>query len=452
MNLIWICADTFRNDYLGCMGNPTVKTPALDKLASQGALFENAYAEGLPTGPERAVFMTGKFMIPFRGWQPLIRKDTTLAEHLARKNYRTALFCDCPHFFKPNCNYHRGFDEFHWIRGQEADKFATARKGRDVWDFFPKSYFDIPLDHKKRASVGYDAIPDPLRQYLRNMAGRGADEGEFFPAKTCGAAMKWLEDNNDAEKFMLWVEMFDPHEPWDPPREYYEMYKNPSYSGANILAPWFHSMLAEDYTEEELEDIRALYAGEVTLVDRWVGHLLDKVDELGLAGNTAIVFTSDHGTMFGERNAVTKDPVYINTVSQWLCNQPLIVRHPDGPKGARIPQLVWSPDYMPTCCEMLGETPPETVHGRSFWRLAAEGDASAARDHVISGYRGNGYFYVVDEQWRYVAASDMGGEELYERATDPEEQNNVAAAHPDVCAMMRGRIQEHLDLANTLEM
>ena len=78
MNLIWICSDTFRNDYLGCMGNEKVKTPCLDALAADGVLFEEAYMEGFPTGPARLVYMTGKYNIPFRGWVPLSDDDVTL--------------------------------------------------------------------------------------------------------------------------------------------------------------------------------------------------------------------------------------------------------------------------------------------------------------------------------------------------------------------------------------
>ena len=301
VNLIWICADTFRGDHLGCMGHPRVKTPNLDRLAAEGALFENAYSEGLPTGPERTVFMTGRFTLPYHGWEPLTSEETTLAEHLSRKGYRTALMCDCPHFFKPNCNYHRGFKEFRWIRGQETDLYATANKGRDAWSFMPERTNSVPLAHKKNGQAGADRYLDPLRQYLRNTAERGEDEADFFPGQTCGAAMKWLENNRDAKDFLLWIEMFDSHEPWDPPKKYADMYRNPAYNGPMILSPWFHSTLAKDFTAEELEDIRACYMAEVTLVDHWVGRLLAKVDALGLRGNTAIVFVSDHGTLLGER-------------------------------------------------------------------------------------------------------------------------------------------------------
>lgn len=459
MNLIWICADTFRNDHVGRMGNDWIQTPNLDRLADDGVIFECAYAEGLPTGPERQVFMTGKFSLPWRGWTPLIPEDVTMAEHLQSHGYRTALFSDCYHMFKPNCNYHRGFDEFHWIRGQEQDRYRSSNDAPNASEFLPERTESIPAKHKK-GNFATDSPRHPLRQYLRNIAERNDDdEADYFPGQTCGGAMKWLEDNagpeaNDpADNFLLWIEMFDPHEPYDPPQKYYDLYRDPAYTGPKILAPWFHSTLAKDFTEQELDHIRALYAGEVSLVDTWIGKLMDKVDALGLREETVIVFVSDHGTLNGERGYVGKNPTIGSGMSRHVCNQPLIIRNPKGPSGARVGDLVWSPDYMPTCCEMLGVDPPDVVHGRSFWGLVTDDDKSLARDHIISGkHATDGYYYVVDEKWSCLPKSPKTGDELYDRASDPEETTNLAAEHPDVVAAMHERVKAHLSLANTLHM
>jgi len=445
MNLIWICSDTFRNDHLGCMGNDWIQTPCLDRLASESVLFENAYAEGLPTIPERIVHMTGKFVLPFRGWSPLTDADVTLPEYLHEKGFRTALMADLYHIFKPGYNFHRGFDEWRWIRGQESDPYVSANKGDDPWKYLPQRSADIPPEHKHAPRDWLKR----LRQYLNNVWDRGVDESRYFPAQTIQESMRWLEDNRDAERFLLWIELFDPHEPWDPPPKYYQLYADPSYQGPHIIGPWYHSMLADEFTPEELRDVRALYAGEVSLVDRWVGELVNKVDELGLNENTIILFTSDHGTMLGERGCVTKAPFLKNTLSQYIANVPLIIRHPGGPRGLRVRDMVWSPDFMPTCCEMLGVDPPPTVHGRGFWRIT-EGDSSAAREYTITGW-GKKYQYVVDLKWRFVANNGVEPDELYDRETDPLELHNVADEHPDVCEMMRARLQKFWEDARSLE-
>ncbi|MFP4057694.1 MAG: sulfatase [Candidatus Brocadiia bacterium] len=447
MNLIWICSDTFRNDHLGCMGSGQAQTPCLDKLASEGVLFEQAYAEGLPTGPERLVHFTGKFTLPFRGWSPLTDADVTLPEHLHGLGWRTALMADTYHIFKPNYNFHRGFDEWRWVRGQENDAYVSGPRGEDPWQFLPARTREVALERKHGRREDFTA---PLRQYLRNVADRDdADEAQYFPALTCREAMRWLEENRDAERFVLWIELFDPHEPFDPPPKYYDLYRDPAYTGPKLIAPWFHSVAAEDYRPEELEDVKALYAGEVSLVDHWVGELLDAVDRLGLRDDTAVLFTSDHGTMLGERGCVTKGPVLHNTLSQWIANVPLIVRHPQGPSGLRVSDLVWSPDFMPTCCRMLGVEPPESVHGRSFWPIA-EGHVADPRDHVITGW-GKRYQYVVDAEWRFVANNQAAPDELYHRERDPREERDVAAEHPQMCRRMRAALETFWKDAEALE-
>ncbi len=446
MNLVWICSDTFRDDHLGCMGKKPVKTPCLDELASNGILFCEAYAEGLPTGPERIVHMTGKFTLPFRAWEPLSPQDVTLAEYLHANGYRTALMSDNYHMFKPDYNFHRGFDEWRWIRGQESDRYVSANRGEDPWRYLPARTKQIPAGRKHGGREDFTA---PLRQYLRNVADRGDDESNYFPARTIGEATRWLEDNQDAEKFLLWIELFDPHEPWDPPEDYYRVYRNPSYRGPRIIAPWFHSIMAEDFEPEELEDVKALYAGEVSLVDHWVGELVEKIRRLGLSSDTAVVFTSDHGTMLGERGCVTKEPAMRNTLSQFIANVPLIIHHPDGPKGLRVDESVWSPDFMPTCCRILGLDPPPTAHGRSFWDLVEE-KGSGAREYVIAGFRRKNYHYVVDGNWRFVSSGGAWPDELYRKQGDPDELHDVSREYPDVCRAMRSRLQEFFRDAESL--
>ncbi len=444
MNLIWICSDTFRNDHLGCMGRKDVQTPHLDEMASKGVLFEEAYAEGLPTIPERLVHMTGKFTLPFRGWSPLTDQDITMPEHLQRQGFRTALMADTYHLFKPGYNFHRGFDEWRWIRGQEMDPYVSARKGGNPWNYLPDRTDEVPLERKFGKNYA-----DAIASYLDNIADRGDDESEYFPGQTIGEAVRWLEENRDVDRFLLWVELFDPHEPWDPPRKYYEMYGNEGYEGPNIIIPVMHSVVADDYGREELEDLKALYAGEVSLVDHWVGVLLDKVQELDLEDETAILFTSDHGTMLGERGCVTKSPQIKNTLSQYIANVPLIIKSPNGPSGLRIKDLVWSPDFMPTCYEILGMEPPETVHGSSFWDMV-QGNQTGSREYVIAGW-GKKYQYVVDDQWRYVANNQDGPPELYDKDSDPEETNNLAQENPDICNEMEKRLLQFWTDARELD-
>ena len=98
MNIIIIIADTFRADYLGCYGNDWIKTPNLDHLASEGAVFTNCYADGLPTIPARRVFHTGKSILPMKnGWRPLYPNDVTLAQVLKQDGFTSAFIVDTYH-------------------------------------------------------------------------------------------------------------------------------------------------------------------------------------------------------------------------------------------------------------------------------------------------------------------------------------------------------------------
>jgi len=140
MNLLVLCADTFRADYLGCYGNTWVETPYLDKLATEGVRFSDFYGEGLPTLPARRAVYTGRCVFPFAyhpqksdkvqlpGWHPLFEEDITLAEWLSERGYTTGLISDVYHMMKPGKNFHRGFQSWQWIRGQENDPLVPTPK------------------------------------------------------------------------------------------------------------------------------------------------------------------------------------------------------------------------------------------------------------------------------------------------------------------------------------
>ena len=198
------------------------------------------------------------------------------------------IIADTYHLFRDCHNFDRGFDGWWWIRGQEHDRYMTNPT-------------DDPEERQR--------IFDP--QYLQNISLRRFEE-DYFVAQTMRSAIKWLELNyNKHEKFFLHIDTFDPHEPWDPPVWYANMY-DPEWKGGDVPGVAYvrgvKRPAASELTEEQLKHLRALYAGEVTLVDRWVGMLLQKIEDLGLLENTAVIFTSDHGTYLGEHNYVGKNP------------------------------------------------------------------------------------------------------------------------------------------------
>ena len=391
MNVILIVSDTFRRDHLGCYGNGWIRTPNLDGLAEESVVFDKAYAASFPTVPHRMDLVTGRYTFTYSSWRPLPKDEVVLADILREAGYVTMLIADTPHILKDGYNFDRGFDGWVWIRGQENDRYITD-----------------PVDYRFPCSPEKLRSPDrTVKQYLRNVS-RRKYESDYFVAQTMIEAAKWLERNRKHERFFLYVDTFDPHEPWDPPRWYVDLY-DPGYEGEEVFYPAYGP---SDYlTSSELKHLRALYAAEATMVDRWIGFLLSRVKDLGLWDETAIIFTTDHGFYLGEHNLVGKSmitpeaqgmvPLYSEIV-----HIPLMIRVP-GVKPYRCNSIVQPPDLMPTILELAEAEVPETVQGMSLVPLL-RGESVEWRDFavsspsIISGPVAGQRISMVTDEWFFI--------------------------------------------------
>jgi len=435
MNIIQIVSDTFRRDHLGCYGNNWIHTEHLDRFAENSVIFDNAYIASFPTIPHRHDLFTGRYTFIYSTWAPLPRDEIIISQLLRQAGYVTMLIVDTPHMIRDAHYFDRGFDGWWWIRGQEHDRYMTNPP-------------DDPEERQK--ALG--------RQYLQNVSLRKFEE-DYFVAQTMTSAIKWLELNYDQhEKFFLHIDTFDPHEPWDPPKWYADMY-DPEWKGGEVPGGAYivgvKRPSASDLTEEQLNHLRALYAGEVTLVDRWIGRLLQKIDDLGLLEDTAIIFTSDHGTYIGEHNYVGKKPHLYEEVA----HIPLIIRLPDSvgaPRGRRD-EIVQSPDIMPTILELAGVNAPPTVQGRSFLSII-RGEAEEEREIAVSsaslaGQRLPDLITVTSKRWALLA-SQVGSEvksELYDLSRDPGETENLIDERPEVADDLRSKMVRFLGSLGTKE-
>ena len=433
LNLIVIIADTFRADHLGCYGNDWIKTPNLDQLASEGVLFTNCYADGLPTIPARRVFFTGKSIIPMEthgGWIPLRDNDVTFPEVLKKSGFTTAFITDTYHYFKMNF-HRRGFDTWQWIRGQETDTWQSGPKEK----FDPKEYVPEHLWNNEN----YDRN---MRQYLMNTQDRRSEE-DYFCAQTFRQAMRWLERNLNSKPFMLWADTFDPHEPWDAPERFRKMYYD-KYPCERFL--FGYGVRRQDIREEDIPAIRALYAAEVSFVDMWIGHFLERVDKLGLMDDTIIVFSTDHGTHLGEAGCIQKSGALLNSC---IAQLPLIVRHPDKSfSGKQVDALVSAVDFTPTLLEMLGVEERPEMDGANFWKLAT-GESDSIHGRLFTQV--DNFAAVRDLKWHYfqhTKGQNKGkGPRLYDLEVDREEKDNVVEKHPEVVKEMRGYLEKRLDVS-----
>ena len=249
MNVIWIVADTFRRDHLGAYGDKVIRTPSLDALAARSMRFDRHYIGGFPTMPTRADHATGRFTMSFMGWEALPEEATTLAQILADAGYHTAAVVDTPFYWRHDMNFDRGFQTFFTVQGQEGSNTRVRGIGH----------------HESRDIVAW-----------------WRKESDHNVAQTMIKAGDWLE-RHYKEDFFLYVDTWDPHEPWDAPAYYTELYM-PDYDGEVVQPIYAHWQDEPGFTEAKVKKAAATYKGEVTMVDTWVGHLLRKVENMGHRG------------------------------------------------------------------------------------------------------------------------------------------------------------------------
>jgi len=434
LNVIVVMSDTLRADYLGCYGNKTIRTPNIDRFAAGAAVFDEAYPESLPTIPVRRALHTGRRAYPFNdyrpvpwdivylpGWQPMADGESTLAEDLVRAGYHTGFVTDTLPYFAPAMNFTRGFWQWEYIRGQQQDRWRSVHAA------------DAGRCSRIRGADGPNPYNMP-RYHVANTDGLEAPE-DTCTARTFKWAMRFLEDNA-AVPFYLLVDCFDPHEPWHAPQKYYRMYADGRYDGQAII----HSAYARDLaglTEAQLADMVAHYCGLVTMVDEWFGRLLARLDKLDLARRTVVIFTSDHGTNFGDNLwRVVGKPGW--ALLPGTMRLPLIARAADGrAAGERIAGLRYNLDITAAVYDAAGAAPSQPIDGRSLLAPMA-GDHGGDREYLTSRY-GNTVWYR-DERWW--AFGDVSGAErhVFDLKADPDMRNDVGQSAADAWRLAFGRI------------
>lgn len=293
-------------------------------------------------------------------------------------------------------------------------------------------------------------------------------------------ASRWLEENY-RRKFFLYVDFFDPHEPWDPPRQYIDMY-DPAYEGEEVIYPAYGP--CEYLTRDELSHIRAMYAGEATLVDRWIGFLLEKINSLGLFENTTVIFTSDHGFYLGEHGLIGKSIIIgeshgLAPLYEEVAHIPLLIRFEDNlglRNRMKIDALVQTPDITSTILDLTGvkSFAEASVQGKSLLPLV-EGEASSIRAMAVStpslikGTRAGLRVTITTDEWSLILAPEITTEaekieitfmvdgkprtlkpigkitaELYNLKSDPRQERNIVSEEIDIAKNIQARFIKFL--------
>ncbi len=438
MNVILLVNDTFRRDHLGCYGNDWIKTPNLDAFARRAGVFDQYYIGSYPTVPNRWDVAVGRYGFPTRGWEPLQPEDRTMAQMLSSAGVHTQMIWDTPMLGAHDYNYTRGFKGVYFSHGQKGDPWITNP--------------DLP--------VRFGAQPHKIKNvksldgYLRNHFDR-RHEREYPVARTMSDAIEWLETNHNHDRFFLYVDMWDPHEPFDCPWYDYELYADPDYKGDRITYPQYGR--ATYMTEAEHQDVRALYAGGATLVDRWVGRFLDMAERLGLFEDTLIIWTTDHGHLFGEHGLHGKPGAEMGRLYEETTRIPLLVHHPDGiGAGQRIRGIVQPADILPSVLDFMNVPVPQGVEGKSFIPLmrgeAPDGPAYAFSNRypqnaatvggaAFDGWVGSGRVVepgtVTGDEWTAICMPAGLPSELYNLKADPHQNHNVIGDYPEVAERMK---------------
>jgi len=440
MNVIVIECDSWHIGYLGCFGNDWIRTPNLDAFSRRAVAFDNAYPENLPTIPTRTSWWTGKFWFPVRTWQPLPLEDKVLPELLWDRNVRSALITDVYHMHKPGMGYGRGFDEVVRIRGQEYDDWIPADQAEVDVAASPHHRIDDTMPQADLWRRRYE-------QYLRNRSQVTSPETTYL-ARTIERARRWLADNAGRQQpLFLWLDCFDPHEPWDPPEPYLSMYAEAGDTTPVLIDP-VPGRVGQTITAAELRRLRQTYAGTITFVDHWLGKLFAPLDQHGYFEDSLILWMTDHGEPLGEHGIVRKCRPWLH---EELVHTPWLLHLPgDELAGSRTDVFAQAPDVLPTILDFLGHPIPAEVHGQALLPVL-RGAAAPARDAAYLGMS-KAEWCLRTHDWAFLLPLVAGGQGdpprgpmLFDRAADRWENVNVLDRHPGVAADLELKLRRFVE-------
>jgi arylsulfatase A-like enzyme len=426
-NVVVVVVDSLRWDHV--YGN-RARTTAMDAFAEQSLRFTRVRPEAMPTIPARRSIMMGRNIFPFRGWkpykgltpspgwEPIGHESKMWIELLRERGWTTGYVTDNPHILASVHDEFRGkFDRADTVYGQVPLRTAPKREVSQA-----------ELDKYTPPALRGSVAEARMKTYLAaNPPGR--PERDHLAAKVFRKGMSWLDYAKARQPFALVVDAFDAHEPWDVPRNIRDMYGAPNVRGVEPIQP-FNTPAGRPadlgLSRALVRRMAQLYAGEITLVDRWFGQLLAKLEDNGMAENTVVVLVSDHGVLLGEFGWLGKKYTELH---EELTHVPMMIRDPKGRmKGRASRYFASTHDIGPTVLSMLGVEKAPEMNGHDLSPLF-DGKGAERRDFYVSGY--TTYVLAGDGRWHLIADNQGGHRKLYDKKTDPRERRNVAAQHPE---------------------
>ena len=439
-NVLLIVTDSTRQDYLGAY-NPDAPapTPNLDALARQSLRFTHAVPEAMPTGMVRRALLTGQRVFPMRdwvrteglpptpGWSGIQPPQPVLTRVLGAAGVTTGYATDNPFLVGPV------YEAFRRTLDLSAADLSQASY-RD---------YNIPFTRlAPRSAIERYLLPElsdtvevrRLRSYVGWNSLYRTSARRYSAARVMSGGMRILEQMRDRRPFFLGVDAFDPHEPFDPPEsEYVRLFgrerRGLQKEGIQPIQPFntpasYASKL--DLDEEDLQVIRQLYAGELAFADAWIGRLLNRLDDLGLADDTVVIYLSDHGVMLGEHDILGKAA---SEPYREIYRIPYVIRDPSGRRaGETSGYFASTHDVARTVLSLMGIRAPGAMDGEDL-SVLFEGGEPPARPIWTSAYQDT--YLAGDERWVLIAPESGKVRRLYDNATDPEQLHDVADRHPE---------------------
>jgi len=421
-NILVIMADQLTALALGCYHNADVKSPHIDRLAAEGVIFDAAYSSSPLCTPARYAFMTGQNISACHGYDNAAYMPATMptfAHYLRLMGYRSCLSGKM-HFVGP--------DQLHGFE----DRVTT--------DIYPADFGWIP---------DWENADERIDLWYHNMssvkqAGVAAITNQLaFDDEVGAQAIRVLYDHargEDERPLCLVASFIHPHDPYATRQKYWDLYEDTDIALPSVPRPSKQdphnarlekviALDAVDLDEQEIINARRAYYGNVSYVDEWVGRLRATLDECGMAENTTILFTADHGDMLGEFGLW-----YKMSFREWSNRIPMIVHQPLRFSPRRVAAPVAQVDVLPTLMDIavdagVGQVPApiDPLHGRSLLPLC-DGDASNDPDACVSEYLGEGtaapMLMIRRGQYKYISCS-TDPEQLFDLENDPQELHNL---------------------------
>lgn len=433
-NILWLCADQQRYDTIHALGNDHIDTPYLDRLCREGVAFTNAYCQNPVCTPSRASFLTGKYPSAINA---NILGGANNPEHctLITKALADSGYC-CGNIgklhisaawegFENRCD--DGYSVFIYSLSPGHDLESGCNEYKTWLEEKGVDWHDLMVGDGKRNYYWYrEDAPEELRQ----------------TAWCAEKAIEFIKEHDGETPWLLTVNCFDPHPPYDAPAHLVEKYlarnipdpifNDSDYALGEQLKTIYHQSKGVNAPNDQVRRERASYYGMCELVDAHFGRMIDALDEMGIREDTVIIFTSDHGEMLGDHGLTHKGCRFY----EGAVHVPLLFSCPGRfASGKRVEGITELTDIAPTIAELCGIEFPDT-HGNSLVKaLSEDGGEGIEREYVRCEYyqscRGGknptqSYATMLrDRRYKIVVYHGVEAGELYDMIEDPCEEHNL---------------------------